>query len=58
MMLAIEKAFDLMGDEIVELSIENDGLVNKTGSYDEKCLEESKLSKQINEQKRANLIMS
>ena len=36
MMPAIKKRFDLMGDDIVELSTENDFLKNKIGSYDEK----------------------
>ena len=35
-MLAIKKAFDLMGDDIVELFTENDNLKNKMGTYDEK----------------------
>ena len=49
-----------MGDDIVDLSTENDVLKNKIGSYDEKWLEESKakLLKQIDDGKRANLIMS
>ena len=36
MMPAIKKAFNLLGDDIVELSTENDALKNKIGSYDEK----------------------
>ena len=57
---ATKKAFNLLGDDIVELSTENDALKNKVGSYDEKWLEESKakLLKQIDDEKRANLIMS
>ena len=60
MMPAIKKAFNLLGDDIVELSTENDALKNKIGSYDEKWLEESKarLLQQIDDEKRANLIMS
>ena len=60
MMPAIKKAFNLLGDDIVELTTENDALKNKIGSYDEKWLEESKLKllKQIDIEKRANLIMS
>ena len=60
MMPAIKKAFNLLGDDIVELSTENDALKNKKGSYDEKWLEESKSSllQQIDDEKRANLIMS
>ena len=42
MMPAIKKDFNLLGDDIVDLSIENDALKNKIGSYDEKWLEESK----------------
>ena len=60
MMPAIKKAFNLLGDDIVELSTENDALKNKIGSYDEKWLEESqnKMLKQIDDEKRANSIMS
>ena len=60
MMPAIKKAFNLLGDDIVELSTENDALKNKKGSYNEKWLEESKnkMLKQIDDEKRANLIMS
>ena len=49
-----------MGDDIVDLTTENEILKNKNGSYDEKWLEESKakLLKQIDDDKRANLIMS
>ena len=39
MMPAIKKVFNLLGDDIVELSTENDALKNKIGSYDEKWLE-------------------
>ena len=57
---AIKKAFDLMGDDVVELSTKNDALKIKKGAYDEKWLEEAKakLLKQIDDDKRANLIMS
>ena len=60
MMPAIKKTFKLLGDDIVELSTENVALKNKIGSYDEKWLEESKskMIKQIDHDKRANLIMS
>ena len=49
-----------MGDDIVELFTENETLKNQIGEYDEKWLEESKtkLLKQIDDEKRANLIMS
>ena len=60
MMPAIKKACNLMGDNIVELHTENESLKSKIGSYDEKCLEERKanLLKQIDDEKRANIIMS
>ena len=60
MMPAIKKAFNLLGDEIVDLSTENDALKNKIGEYDEKWLQESKakLLKDIDDKKRADLIMS
>ena len=60
MMPTIKKAFYLLVDDIVELSLENDALKNKIGSYDEKWLEESKakLLKESDDEKRANLIMS
>ena len=60
MMPAIKKAFILLGGDIVDLSAENDTLKNKIGDYDEKWLEESraKLLKDIDDEKRANLIMS
>ena len=60
MMPAVKKAFNLMGDDIIELSTENDALKNKIGSYDERWLEESKakLLKEIDDEKRANIIMS
>ena len=59
-MPAIKKAFNLLGDDIVDLSTENDALKNQIGDYDQKWLEESKarLLKDINDEKRANLIMS
>ena len=49
-----------MGDDIVELSTENDALNNKIGSYDDEWLQGSKtkLLKQIDDKKRANLFMS
>ena len=60
MMPAIKKAFNLLGDDIVELSTENDALKSKIGDYDERWLEESnaKLLKEIDDEKRANSIMS
>ena len=41
MMSAIKKAFDLMYDNLVEFSTENDFLINKIGCYHERWLEES-----------------
>ena len=60
MMPAIKKSYNLSGDDIVDLSTENDSLRNKIGSYDEKWLEErkAKLLKQIDDEKRTLLIMS
>ena len=60
MMPAIKEVFNLMGNDIVELSTENDTLKNQIGNYDEKWLEESKakLLKDIDDEKRANKIMS
>ena len=60
MMPAIKEAFTLMGNDIVDLSTENDALKEKIGDYDEKWLQESKekLLKDIDDEKRANLIMS
>ena len=59
-MPAIKKAFNLLVDDIVDLSTENDALKNNIGSYDEKWLEESKakLLKQIDDEKRAKLIIT
>ena len=60
MMPAIKEAFTLMGNDIVDLSTEKDALKEKIGDYDEKWLQESKekLLKDIDDEKRANLIMS
>ena len=60
MMPAIKKAFSILGDDIIELSTENDVLKNQIGEYDQKWLDESKakLLKDINDEKTANLIMS
>ena len=57
---AIKKAFNLLGDDIVDLSTEKDALKEKIGDYDEKWLQESeeKLLKDIDDKKRADLIMS
>ena len=40
-MPAIKKAFDLLGDDIVDLHTENESLKNKIGSYVKKWSEES-----------------
>ena len=60
MMPAIKKAFNLLGNDIVDLSTENEALKEKIGDYDERWLQESKekLLKDIDDEKRANLIMS
>ena len=60
MMPAIKKAFNLLGDDIIELSVENDALKNQIGDYDQKWIEESKtrLLKDVDDKKRADLIMS
>ena len=60
MLPAFKKAFDFLGDDIVELTTENDALKNNIGSYDEKWFKESKnkMMKQFDDEKRANLIMS
>ena len=60
MMPAIKKAFNLLGDNIIDLSVENDASKNQIGEYDEKWLQETKakLLKGIDEKKRADLIMS
>ena len=57
---AIKKTLSLLGDDTVELLRDNDALKNKTGSYDEKWLKESKakLLKQIDVEKKANLFRS
>ena len=60
MMPAIKKAFNVLADGIIDLSFENDSLKNQIGDYDQKWFEESKvkLLRDINDEKRANLIMS
>ena len=59
-MPALKKALNLLGDDIVELTVENESLENQIGDYDEKWLQESKakLLKDIDDEKRASLIMS
>ena len=60
MMPAIKKAFNILGDDIIELSTDNDVLKNPIGNYNQKWLDESKakLLKDINDEKRANIIMA
>ena len=60
MMSAIKRAVDLLGNDIVDLSTENENLKNQKGSYDQQWFEEfeAKLLKQIDNEKKANLIMS
>ena len=60
MMPANKNAFNLMGNDIVELSVENESLKNQIGDYEENWLQESKakLLKDIDDEKRANLVMS
>ena len=60
MMPAIKKTFNVLGDDIIELSVESDALKNQIGDYDQKWLEKSKakLLKDINDEKRANLNIS
>ena len=59
MMPAIKKDFNILGDDIVELSRENEALKNQIGDYDGELLQESKdrLLKQTDDEKRANLLM-
>ena len=58
-MPAIKKAFDLMGDDIVELSTENETLKIQKGDYVQKRLDEpnANMLKQIYDEKKTNLIM-
>ena len=59
MMSAIKKAFDLRGDDIIELSTENDIFKHQKGDYDQKLLGESKpkLLNKIDDEKRATLFL-
>ena len=60
MMHAIKKVFNLLGEDIIDLSTENDALKSKIGNYDKKWLEKSKnkMLKQVDDEQRADLIMS
>ena len=59
-MPAIKTAFNMLGDDIIELSVENNALKNQISDFDQKWLQESKAKrlKDINNEKRAILIMS
>ena len=57
MMPAIKKAFDLMGDDIVDLSTGNDALKNKITMKNWLLELKEKLIRQIDDEKRAILIM-
>ena len=59
-MPAIKKSFNLSGDDIVEISTENDALKIKKVDYDGKWFQKSKdkLLKQIEDEKIAILVMS
>ena len=54
-MPAIKKAFNLLGDDIVELHTQNEALENQIGDYDQKWLEESEpiLLNQIDDEKKS-----
>ena len=57
---AIKKAFNLLGDDKVELYTRNEALENQISVFDEKWLDGSKtkLLKQIDDEKRSKLILS
>ena len=59
-MPAMKEVFDLLGDDIVELSTENDTLKKKLVKMIKKWFQEStaKLLKQIDVEEKANLFMS
>ena len=58
-MPVIREAFDLMGNDMVELSQENGSLKNKICSYDKRWLEEpeAKPVKEFDDEKIANIIL-
>ena len=60
MVPAIKKSINLMGDDVVELSVENESSKSQIGENDEQWLQESKtkLLKDIDDEKRANLFLS
>ena len=45
LMPAIKKVFNLVGDDIVELSVENESLKKQLGDYDEKWLQVSNIKR-------------
>ena len=59
MMLPIKTSFDLLGDDTVQLSTENESLKIKVGSYDENWSEDfnAKLLNHFNDKKKAGLRM-
>ena len=54
LILVIKKVFDIMVDDIVELSTENQSSKNEVGSHDKKAFEETKarLSEQFDDDQR------
>ena len=58
MMPESKEAFEILGDDIVDLSTESDSLKDKISANDKKLLEDSKakLLKQIDDEKRANYV--
>ena len=58
MMPAIKKGFNILDDDIVELTTENNALKIKIGDYDEKWLQDSKdkLLKQVRWRKKSKFI--
>ena len=60
MMPTIKRAFNLLGDHIVEIHTQNESLKNEKGSYEEEWLEvsETKPLKHFDDERRAKLIMS
>ena len=60
MMPAFQKAFDLLGDDIVNISTENATLKNQIGNNDKKWIRELKAKqvKKIDDEKRLKLTMS
>ena len=59
-MPALKEAFDLMGDNIVEISTENEALNSQICDFDQKWFKKSKTKTmdQMDDEKRAQPIMS